>query len=116
VEEKKIINYLEYVSSFNFKVEINKTTLKLGEKASIKIIPLEETLCPEAWIYLPANLAALKRGANVQVIYWPLKTKELEIEVVAVLKGTAKGYVTLHDMYNAEKIGVAPGVSITVSQ
>jgi len=115
IEEKKTINYFDLTPNFNFKVEISKTNLKLGEKATIKIIALEESLCPEAWIYLPSNLTFLKGGANVQVRYMPLKTKEIEEEVVAVRIGSDIGYVTLHDMYDAEKIGIASGVPIMVS-
>ncbi len=64
----------------------------------------------------------LKGGANAQTAHLPIGVsglrwrdpRRLELEAVAVRRGRGKLYVAVHDLYDAEKVGTAPGVEVRV--
>jgi hypothetical protein len=37
------------------------------------------------------------------------------LDVAAVWRGRGKLYVTVHDLYDADKVGTAPGIELTVT-
>jgi len=107
------IDYREMDSNFEFAV-FAPGQLKVGERTTIKITPRENTLCPLAKVYLPANLAFVKGGVNVQSSIFPIKGESLEMDVVAIRRGVAGMYVVLTDMYDVDKIGVSDRLEVTV--
>lgn len=110
------IDHLEPRADFRFAVKPAKTRLRLGERIQITVTPQEQTIAPLARLFLPGNLALLKGGANAQTAYLPVERKELTVEAVAVRPGRGKLYVSVHDMYDAEKVGTAPGITIVVGE
>ncbi|MEK6573381.1 MAG: hypothetical protein AABZ58_03560 [Chloroflexota bacterium] len=114
VDEEIEINHLEPRADFEFAVKPSKTKLAVGERIQITITPREETIAPLARRFLPGSLALLKGGANAQTAYLPVERAELTVDAVAVRPGRGKLFVSVHDMYDAEKVGAAPGIEITV--
>ncbi len=115
VDEEIEINHLEPRADFKFEVKPSKTKLSLGERIQITIKPKEKTIAPLARLFLPGNLALLKGGANAQTAYLPIEQDTLTVEAVAVRAGWGKLHASVHDMYDAEKIGSAPGIEIRVT-
>lgn len=113
-DEEIEINHLEPRADFQFKVKPTKTELAVGERIQITVTPKEQTIAPLARLFLPGNLALLKGGANAQTAHLPIERKELTVDVVAVRPGRGKLYVSVHDMYDADKVGTMPGIEITV--
>ncbi|MCD4785754.1 MAG: hypothetical protein K8T10_18190 [Candidatus Eremiobacteraeota bacterium] len=114
IDGEKEVDYLSPRSDFDGEVKIERTSLKTGEKTSLSIIPKEESIAPLTRIYLPGNVACLQSGAGIQKLYLPIKEKSLNLEIYGIRKGRGKLRVVLHDMYNEEKVGVLPGLSINV--
>jgi hypothetical protein len=114
VDEEIEINHLEPRADFQFTVKPTRTNLAVGERIQIAVTPKEQTIAPLARLFLPGNLALLKGGANVQTAHLPIERAELTVDAVAVRPGRGKLYVSVHDMYDAEKIGTIPGIEITV--
>lgn len=114
VDEEIEINHLEPCADFKFAVQPTKTKLAVGERIQITVTPKEETIAPLVRLFLPGNLALLKGGANAQTAYLPVERKELTVDVVAVRPGRGNLFVSVHDMYDADKVGTAPGIEITV--
>lgn len=110
------LNHLEPRADFKFTLTPKKRELKVGERTQITITPKEQTIAPLARLFLPGNLALLKAGANAQTAYLPIESKELTVDVVAVRPGKGKLYVSVHDMYDAEKVGTSPGVEMRVKE
>jgi hypothetical protein len=81
----------------------------------ITITPKETTIAPLVRLFLPGNLALLKGGANAQTAHLPIEARELTVDAVAVRPGRARLYVSVHDMYDAEKVGTIPGIEIRVT-
>jgi hypothetical protein len=115
VDEEIEINHLEPRADFKFAVKPSKTKLALGERIQITVTPKEQTIAPLVRLFLPGNLALLKGGANAQTAYLPVEQKELTVDAVAVRPGRGKLFVSVHDMYDAEKVGTAPGIEIRVA-
>jgi hypothetical protein len=114
VDEQIEINHLEPRSDFHFRVRPSKTRLALGERIQITVTPKETSIAPLVRLYLPGCLALLKGGASAQTAHLPVERDELVVDAVAVRPGQGKLYVTVHDMYDAGKIGTAPGIKIQV--
>jgi hypothetical protein len=114
VDEEIEINHLEPRADFQFAVNPSKNSLRLGDRMQIIITPKEQTVAPLARLFLPGNLALLKGGANAQTAHLPIEHKELTVDAVAVRVGRGKLYVSVHDMYDAEKVGTIPGLEINV--
>jgi hypothetical protein len=114
VDEEIEINHLEPRAEFQFAVKPTKTSLHVGERIQITITPKEETIAPLARLFLPGNLALLKGGANAQTAHLPVERDELTVDAVAVRPGRGKLYVSVHDMYDAQKVGTIPGIEISV--
>lgn len=114
LDKEIAINHLEPRADFQFAVKPTKTKLSLGERMQITVIPREKTIAPLARLFLPGNLALLKGGANAQTAYLAVERQELTVDVVAVRPGRGKLYVSVHDMYDAAKIGTIPGIEIEV--
>jgi hypothetical protein len=114
VDEQMEINHLEPRADFRFGVKPSKKRLKLGERIQITVTPKESSIAPLVRLYLPGCLALLKGGANAQTAHLPVERDELVVDAVAVRPGRGKLYVTVHDMYDADKIGTAPGIEIQV--
>jgi hypothetical protein len=116
--EERVVNYLETSGDYRFSVTIDKSALKVGDKAVLTITPQatgrSRPDVPLTRVYLPANLAFLLGGGNVQELYEPLKYGSLELEVVAVRPGKAGLLALVHDMYETDKIGIAPKMEVTV--
>ena len=110
------INHLEPRADFKFAVKPSKTKMAVGERIQITVTPKETTIAPLARLFLPGNLALLKGGANAQTAYLPIEQKDLTVDAVAVRPGRGKLFVSVHDMYDAGKIGVAPAIEITVKE
>lgn len=113
-DEEIEINHLEPRADFQFAVKPSKTSLTLGERMQITVTPKEQSIAPLARLFLPGNLALLKGGANAQTAHLPIERAELTIDAVAVRPGRSKLYVSVHDMYDAEKVGTIPGIEISV--
>lgn len=116
IDKEQEVDYLSPRADFSGEVKIERTSLSLGEKVELAIIPREETIAPLARIYLPGNVAALKYGASVQKMYLPVEGRELKLEIYGIRKGKGKLRVALFDMYNADKVGVLPGLTINVGK
>ncbi len=114
VDSEIEINHLEPRADFQFAVKPTKTSLRVGERMQITVTPKEQTLAPLARLFLPGNLALLKGGANAQTAYLPIEQKELTVDVVAVRPGRGQLHASVHDMYDAEKVGTIPGITISV--
>ena len=114
VDEQIEINHLEPRADFRFGVKPGKERLKLGERIQITVTPKESSIAPLVRLYLPGCLALLKGGANAQTAHLPVERDELVVDAVAVRPGRGNLYVTVHDMYDADKIGTAPGIEIQV--
>jgi hypothetical protein len=116
VDEQIELNHLEPRADFRFGVKPSKKQLRLGERIQITVTPKESSIAPLVRLYLPGCLALLKGGANAQTAHLPIEQDELTIDAVAVRPGHGKLYVTVHDMYDADKIGTAPGIQIQVKK
>ncbi|MEJ2732193.1 MAG: hypothetical protein P8189_01270 [Anaerolineae bacterium] len=114
VDEQREINHLEPRANFLFSVKPSKKRLTLGERIQITVTPKESSIAPLVRLYLPGCLALLKGGANAQTAHLPVEREALVVDAVAVRPGRGKLYVTVHDMYDADKIGTAPGIEIRV--
>jgi hypothetical protein len=114
VDEQIEIDHLAPRADFRFGVKPSKKRLKLGERIQITVTPKESSIAPLVRLYLPGCLALLKGGANAQTAHLPVERDELVVDAVAVRPGRGKLYVTVHDMYDADKIGTAPGIEIRV--
>jgi hypothetical protein len=114
VDERIEIDHLAPRADLKFAVNPSKKRLKLGERIQIKVTPKESTIAPLVRLYLPGCLALLKGGANAQTAHLPVERDELVVDAVAVRSGRGKLYVTVHDMYDADKIGTAPGIEMRV--
>ncbi len=114
LDEEIEINHLEPRADFQFEVKPTKTKLDVGERIQITVTPKEQTIAPLARLFLPGNLALLKGGANAQTAHLPIERKELVVDAVAVRPGRGKLYVSVHDMYDADKVGTMPGIEISV--
>ena len=114
LDEQIQINHLEPRADFRFAVKPSKTRLRLGERIQVTVTPQESSIAPLVRLYLPGCLALLKGGANAQTAHLPVERDELVVDAVAVRPGRGKLHVTIHDMYDADKIGTAPGIEIQV--
>jgi hypothetical protein len=114
VDEEIEINHLAPRADFQFAVKPGKTKLRVGERMQITVTPKEQTIAPLVRLFLPGNLALLKGGANAQTAHLPIERKDLTVDAVAVRPGRGKLYVSVHDMYDAEKVGTIPGIEISV--
>jgi hypothetical protein len=114
VDEQIEINHLAPRADFRFGVKPSKKRVKLGERIQITVTPKESSIAPLVRLYLPGCLALLKGGANAQTAHLPVERDELVVDAVAVRPGRGKLYVTVHDMYDADKVGTAPGIEIQV--
>ena len=121
VDEEIEINHLEPRADFQFAVSLKaagkptRTRLNLGERIQITVTPKERTIAPLARLFLPGNLALLKGGANAQTAHLPIEKTELVVDAIAVRPGRGRLYVSVHDMYDADKLGTAPGIEINVT-
>ncbi|MCE1245200.1 MAG: hypothetical protein LWY06_01005 [Firmicutes bacterium] len=115
VDEETEVDYLTPSSNFKGEISIERTSFKTGEKVNLVIKPLEDSLAPLARIYLPGNTACLESGAGIQKMYVPIKSDTLKLELYGIRKGRGKLQVALMDMYDSEKTGVLPGLTLTVS-
>lgn len=115
VDEEIEIDHLEPRADFQFAVKPSKTKLQVGERIQITVTPKEKTIAPLVRLFLPGTLALLKGGANAQTAHLPIEGRELTVDAVAVRSGRAKLYVSVHDMYDAEKVGTIPGIEIRVN-
>jgi len=114
VDERIEIDHLRPRNDFRFEVNIADKRLKLAQRVTITITPKESTIAPLARLYLPGCLALLKGGANAQTAHLPIERDSLVVEAIAVRPGRGRLHVTVHDMYDAEKVGVAAGIEIQV--
>ncbi|HWP46725.1 MAG TPA: hypothetical protein VNM22_06145 [Candidatus Limnocylindrales bacterium] len=114
IDEEIEINHLEPRAHFQFAVKLTKARLRVGERVQITITPREQALAPLVRLFLPGNLALLKGGANAQTAYLPIEREELTVDAVAIRPGYGRLYISVHDMYDAEKVGTIPGIEIRV--
>lgn len=114
VDEEIEIDHLEPRADFQFTVKPSKTTLSVGERMQVTITPKEQSIAPLTRLFLPGNLALLKGGANAQTAYLAIERAELVVDAVAIRSGRGKLYVSVHDMYDAKKVGTIPGIEISV--
>ncbi len=121
IDNESKVDILSKSSNFDFDIEVadakgNKLTgLSLGERVNIRLTPREKTRCPLVKVYLPATIAALKGGANVQTINMPVTSGSVTIEAIAVRTGKAGLYVVMYDMYDSTKIGISSRLEFEVS-
>ena len=114
VDEQIVIDHLKPRSDFRFSVKPSTTRPRLGERIQITVTPQDSSIAPLVRLYLPGCLALLKGGANAQTAHLPVEREELIVDAVAVRPGEGKLYVTVHDMYDADKMGTARGIDIRV--
>jgi len=115
-DEAQEINYLEPADHFRFDTDVSRQSLCLGERVVIRVTPRETSIAPLVRLYLPGCLAWVKGGANAQTAHLPVEREFLEVEAVAVRPGRGQVRVVVHDMYDAEKVGVAPGIEVRVQE
>jgi len=115
VDEEIEINHLEPRGDFRFTVEPSTRRLEVGERMQITITPQEQTIAPLVRLFLPGTLALLKGGVNAQTAHLPIERASLTVDAVAVRPGRGHLFVSVHDMYDAEKVGTAPGIAIEVT-
>jgi hypothetical protein len=114
VDHEMEINHLEPRADFRFELRLTKMAPRLGERIQIIILPKEKSIAPLARLYLPGCLALLKGGANAQTAHLPVTQNELVVDAIAVRPGRGKLYATVHDMYDAGKVGTLPGTDVHV--
>lgn len=114
IDEENEIDYLSPRSDFDGVLNIERTSLKLGEKVNLSVTPKEECIAPLVRLYLPGNVACLQGGAGIQMLYLPIKNNSLNVEIYGIRRGKGKLRAVLHDMYDSEKVGVLPGLTINV--
>jgi hypothetical protein len=122
LDEEVVIDHLVPRHDFDFEVQVRPRELQLGQRTQVRVALKEDSICPLARVYLPGCLALLKGGANAQTAHLPIgvsglwwrNPRRLELDVVAVRRGRGKLYVAVHDLYDADKIGTAPGIELTV--
>jgi hypothetical protein len=114
VDEQIEIDHLEPRSEFQFDVSVSKKRLRLGDRVKIAVTPQETSTAPLVRLYLPGCLAWLRGGANAQTAHLPVEQEELVVEAVAVRPGRGRLFVAVHDMYDADKVGTAPGIEMRV--
>jgi len=114
VDHEMEINHLEPRAGFRFELKLSKTKPRLGERIQITVVPKERSIAPLVRLYLPGCLALLKGGANAQTAHLPVTQDQLVVEAIAVRAGRGKLYATVHDMYDAEKVGTLPGLDVQV--
>ena len=112
IDEENEIDYLSPRSDFDGELNIERTSLKLGEKVNLSVTPKEDSIAPLVRLYLPGNVASLQGGAALQTLYLPIMNKSLNVEIYGIRKGKGKLRAVLHDMYDSEKVGVLPGLTI----
>jgi hypothetical protein len=108
------INHLEPRADFRFELKLSKTKPRLGERIQVTVLPKERSIAPLVRVYLPGCLALLKGGANAQTAHLPVTQDQLVIDAIAVRPGRGKLFATVHDMYDADKVGTLPGVDVQV--
>jgi hypothetical protein len=113
-DERIEINHLEPHAHFRFAIELSKKQLQLGERIQITVTPQETSIAPLVRLYLPGCLALVKGGANAQTAHLPIEQEELIVDAIAVRPGHGKLHATVHDMYDAGKVGTLPGIEIRV--
>jgi hypothetical protein len=113
-DEQIEIDHLAPRTDFRFELKPSKKRVRLGERMQITVTPQETSIAPLVRLYLPGCLALLKGGANAQTAHLPIEVDELVVDVVAVRPGRGKLHATVHDMYDADKIGTIPGIEIRV--
>ncbi len=116
LDEEIELNHLLPRANLPFEVTPSRTRLKLGERLHITITPKLETIAPMARLFLPGHLALLKSGVNAQTAHLPIKGEALTVEAVAIRSGRAKLNISVHDMYDAQKVGTSPGIEIKVEE
>jgi hypothetical protein len=116
VDEQIEIDHLAPRAEFRFAVKPSRKRLRLGERIQITVTPKESSIAPLVRLFLPGCLALLKGGANAQTAHLAIEQDELVVDAVAVRPGRGKLYVTVHDMYDADKIGTVPGIEIRVRE
>ena len=114
IDEQVELNHLEPRADFRFVLKPGKQRLRLGERMQITVKPEESSIAPLVRLFLPGCLALLRGGANAQTAHLSIEREELVVDVVAVRPGRGKLYATVHDMYDAGKIGTLPGIEIQV--
>ncbi|WXG44603.1 MAG: alpha-2-macroglobulin family protein [Promethearchaeati archaeon SRVP18_Atabeyarchaeia-1] len=107
------IDYKKIKSMFNFEAKLPKTTLKLGERVQLSLVPKDHSICPIAKVFLAANMAFLEGGVNIQTISKPLTDGGIVLDILATAKGRCKLYTIMYDMYDVTMIGVAVPIQVT---
>lgn len=113
-DREEEIDFLKPADNFRAELRISRQELEQGEKGMLEIIPREESIAPLVRIYLPGNIAPLIGGAAAQKLYLPLKGGSLKLEFYAIRRGKGAIHSVIHDMYDAEKVGVLPEQVVTV--
>lgn len=108
------VDHLEPRADFRFELRLSKLNPRLGERIQIRVTPKETSIAPLVRLYLPGCLALLVGGANAQTTHVPITQQELVVEAIAVRSGRGKLFATVHDMYDAGKIGTLPGIDVQV--
>jgi hypothetical protein len=116
IDRKIEIDHLEPRADLRFELELSSTRPRLGERIQIKVVPKQESIAPLVRLYLPGNLAFLQGGANAQTAHLPITRRELVVEAIAVRPGRGKLFATVHDMYDADKVGTLPGIDVQVEE
>ena len=115
IDFEKTVNLFDVKGKMRYSINIDKTSLNIGERASITLIVEEKDSVPIAKIWLPANIVAIEGGANIQLIHTPVKYGRVNIIVIGVRKGRSKLRSLVYDMYNSEKIGITLPIDISVN-
>ncbi|HNS51973.1 MAG TPA: hypothetical protein PKO09_12425 [Anaerolineae bacterium] len=116
VDRQIEVDHLEPRAGLRFELELSKTRPRLGERIQVKVVPKQESIAPLVRLYLPGCLALLQGGANAQTAHLPVTHQELAVEAIAVRPGHGKLFATVHDMYDADKVGTLPGIDVTVEE
>ncbi|WXG47059.1 MAG: hypothetical protein WED05_10435 [Candidatus Atabeyarchaeum deiterrae] len=115
VDGIEVIDYKKTKSNFNFDMKLEKMSLKLGERIKLTLTPKDQSICPVSKVFLPANVAFLEGGVNVQTISKPITEGSIVLDLIGTARGKCRLYAVLYDMYDSNMVGVAIPARVDVT-
>jgi hypothetical protein len=79
------------------------------------LTPKDQSICPVSKVFLPANVAFLEGGVNVQTISKPITEGSIVLDLIGTARGKCRLYAVLYDMYDSNMVGVAIPARVDVT-